>query len=232
MELIQIYHITARCPSMPDKNTLGEFLSQLLHERRLSNRALAQGANISESVIRNMLQHGVSPNAKDPDARTLRAVADYLDVDPTLLFRLVGYIPPKATAVSPRAEYLARVFDKLLPEQQAAIMGVLQTFADTYTVKEVIARMRDNPSKALSGFDVGSTYIHRTVANQLITQMQLTEPRTATEDRIPLDFKTLTGVTWSEMPTGAKKRIMALVREKLSLDFEPTMVDPEWRKND
>lgn len=217
---------------MPDKNTLGEFLSQLLHERRLSNRALAQGANISESVIRNMLQHGTNPNAKDPDARTLRAVADYLGIDALLLFRLVGYIPPKAVSVSPRAEYLARVFDRLLPEQQDAIMGVLQTFADTYTAKEVIAKMRDNPSKALSGFDLGSTYIHRAVANQLISQLQLTDPTIATEDRIPLDFKTAVGISWSEMPTGAKKRIMALVREKLSLDFEPTMVEPQWRKND
>src|SRR5215471_6129831 len=98
---------------MPMKETLGEYLAELLRMRNLSNRSLAVGAGVSESVIRNLLQHGVNPRAKDPDPGTLRSVADYLGINSLTLFRLAGYVPPAPNALSPRAEFLAEVFDRL-----------------------------------------------------------------------------------------------------------------------
>src|SRR5688572_21459250 len=90
-------------------NTLGGFLSGLLAERQISNRALAAQAGVSESVIRNMLKHGIDPKAKDPDAQSLRRIADALGINALYLFQLVGYIPPLPGANTARAEYLADV---------------------------------------------------------------------------------------------------------------------------
>jgi hypothetical protein len=34
---------------------------------------------------------------------------------------------------------------------------------------------------------------------------------------------------WNDLPQSTQERIKALIRHKLSLDYDPTMVDPEWR---
>ena len=111
-----------------ETDSLGYFLTELLHERRISNRALAAGAGVSESVIRNLLQHGIAPGAKDPDPRTLRVVANFLKVDALKLFQLAGYID-SVVPYSVRAEYLAGLFDKLPLAWQSAILHVAEAIA-------------------------------------------------------------------------------------------------------
>jgi hypothetical protein len=35
--------------------------------------------------------------------------------------------------------------------------------------------------------------------------------------------------TWKDLPMSTQQRVKALMEHKLSLDYDPTMVDPEWR---
>ncbi len=207
-------------------NTLGRFVADLMAKHGLSNRTLAAIADISESAVRNLLKVGVEPNAKDPDARTLSQVAKALDVNALRLFRLAGYIPPAPDANSVRAEYLADVFDNLPPEKQDAVMSVLEAMSEPPREKSTIREMRRSSHDALAGMDLNFPAMIRDAANQLIVQYAITSP--ADVDRIEPDT-VVAGNKWLDLSIATRKRITALIRHKLSLDYDPTMVDPEWR---
>jgi transcriptional regulator with XRE-family HTH domain len=99
--------------------------------RKLSTRALGRGAGVSDSVIRNLLQHGIHPDAKDPDPKTLRAVADFLGIDALTLFRLAGYVSDTTTpSHSPTAEVWATLFDDLPPLKQEVVLRVMQSLIE------------------------------------------------------------------------------------------------------
>lgn len=208
-------------------NTLGKFIADLMKKHNHNNSSLAAVAGISESVIRNLLKHGIETRVKDPDPRTLRRVADALDVDALMLFRLAGYIPPQANANSVRAEYLADTFDELPPEKQDAVLGVLEAMTDNATRKETIQTMREEPSNPLAGFDLSSPRWARMLANKLIVHYQMEAPLES--ERIEPDVEVF-GYVWKDLPVSTQKRVKALIRHKLSLDYDPTMVDPEWRE--
>jgi hypothetical protein len=208
-------------------NTLGRFLADLMRNQNHNNSSLAAVAGVSESVIRNLLKHGIDSRAKDPDPRTLRRVADALGVDAIMLFRLAGYLPPQSDANSVRAEYLADVFDELPVEKQDAVLGVLEAMSDKRSRKETIHAMREDPKSPLTGFDLNNPNIARLMANQLIAHYQITEPSDA--DRIEPDAFIINN-KWKDIPSKAQERIKSLIRHKLSLGYNPTMVDPEWRE--
>lgn len=208
-------------------NTLGRFVADLMQEQGHNNSSLAEVAGVSESVIRNLLKHGIEPKAKDPDARTLRKVADALGIDSLKLFRLTGYIPPAPDANSVRAEYLADVFDDLPPEKQDAVMGVLEAMAEAPRQKTTIQEIRRSSHKALAGMDLNFPAMIRDAANQLIAQYAMTAP--ADVDRIESDA-VIAGNQWQDLSIATRERIKALIRHKLSLNYDPTMVDPEWRE--
>lgn len=208
-------------------NTLGHFIADLMHKQNHNNSSLAAGAGVSESVIRNLLKHGIDSRAKDPDPRTLRQVADALEIDAIMLFRLAGYIPPQSSANSVRAEYLADVFDELPPEKQDAVLGVLEAMAGKLSHKDAIHSMRTDPQNPIAGLDLSAPNLARLMANQLIAQYQMTEPTQAHSidpETEVLQYK------WKDLPQTTQHRIRALIRHKLSLDYDPTMVDPEWRE--
>ena len=207
-------------------NTLGRFVADLMKKHNHNNSSLAAVAGVSESVIRNLLKHGLETRVKDPDPRTLRRVADALDVDAIKLFRLAGYIPPQAKANSVRAEYLADVFDELPPEKQDAVLGVLEAMTDNYTRKETIHVMREEPANPLAGFDLNSPRLIRLMANKLIAHYQMEAPLES--ERIEPDVN-VSGHIWEDLPSSTQQRVKALIEHKLSLDYDPTMVDPEWR---
>jgi transcriptional regulator with XRE-family HTH domain len=207
--------------------TLGAFIADLMDKQQHNNVSLAESAGVSEGVIRNLLKHGIDSKAKDPDARTLRKVADALGVDAARLFRLAGYIPPAPDANSVRAEYLADVFDDLPPEKQDAVMSVLEAMAEAPREKTTIQEMRRSSHKALAGMDLNFPAMIREAANQLIAQYAMTAP--ADVDRIESDA-VVAGNQWQDLSIATRKRITALIRHKLSLDYDPTMVDPEWRE--
>lgn len=207
-------------------NTLGMFIAELMRRKGHNNVSLAAAANVSEGVVRNLLKHGIDAKSKDPDPRTLRRVADALDVDALRLFRLAGYIPPAPAAQSVRAEYLAETFDTLPPEKQDAVMGVLEAMVDKPERKTAIHEMRTNPQNPIAGIDIGLPNLARTMANHLIAHYQMIDP--AHVELIKPDVNVL-HYKWKELPASTQERVKALIRHKLSLDYDPTMVDPEWR---
>lgn len=211
---------------MSTATTLGRFVSDLMMKHRHNNSSLAQVAGVSESVIRNLVKHGLDPRAKDPDPRTLRQVADALGVNSLMLFRMAGYIPPEPGKNSVRAEYLADVFDTLPPEKQDAVMGVLEAMADAPQVKAKVQTIRANPQHPLAGMDLELPGMIREAANQLIAHYAMTHPHDINkiEDGVAvLNYK------WKEMPPEIRERIAALIRHKLYLEYNSTMVDTEWR---
>lgn len=68
--------------------TLGEYIKEQLGER--SARAMATYAGIGVGTANNLIK-----NEGSPDPKTLRKVAEYLNVPPETLFRLAGYLPPE-----------------------------------------------------------------------------------------------------------------------------------------
>lgn len=207
-------------------NTLGRFVADLMKKHNHNNSSLAAVAGVSESVIRNLLKHGLETRVKDPDPRTLRRVADALDVDAIMLFRLAGYIPPQSNANSVRAEYLADVFDELPPEKQDAVMSVLEAMSTNAVHRRAVQEMRDEPDNPVAGIDDMLAGWLRMMANKLIAHYQMEAPLES--ERIEPDVNVL-GYTWKDLPTSTQQRVKALVEHKLSLDYDPTMVDPEWR---
>ena len=208
-------------------NTLGHFITDLMAKHNHTNRSLAAAAGVSESAIRNLLKVGQEKGAKDPDARTLSLVAKALDVDALRLFRLAGYIPPEPSAHSIRADYLAEMFDVLPTEKQDAVLGVLDAMIDQPAGRIAIQEMRQNPSNLLAGIDLANPGLARTLANELIAEMQMKHANEVT--RIQPEAKVLQYM-WKDLPTSTQERVKALIRHKLSLDYDPTMVDPEWRE--
>lgn len=206
--------------------TLGQFTADLMARLDYTNRSLAAAAGVSESAVRNLLKVGIDPKAKDPDARTLSLIAKALDVDALRLFRLAGYIPPAPAAHSVRADYLAEIFDELPPEKQDAVLGVLEAMTEKPAQKSSIRKMREEPSNMLAGIDIAAPNLARIAANYLIISCQLAEPTEVMAidpDAEFLQYK------WKDLPKDTQERIKALIRHKLSLEYDPTMVDPEWR---
>lgn len=199
-----------------------------MNKQNHNNVSLAALAGVSEGVIRNLLKFGNDAKAKDPDARTLRKVADALNVNALYLFRLAGYIPPAPDAHSPRADLFADVFDKLTPENQEAVIGVLDAFSKEPVKHLFDLQLKDNANRELEGFELDTLFVLRTVANHLIAELNITEVsdlnRITDETVIPPNNR-----LWSTVPLRSKQRVVALIRHKLSLDYDPTMVDPEWR---
>ena len=207
--------------------TLGAFIADLMSRHNHNNVSLAAAAGVSEGVIRNLLKHGIETRVKDPDPRTLRRVADALGVNSIMLFRLAGYIPPEANANTVRAEYLADVFDTLPPEKQDAVMGVLEAMSESITQRETIQTMRQEPDNPVAGLlDADYMGLARVMANQLIAKYQMESPHES--NRIEPEV-TVWGYKWKDLPPKVQQRVKALIEAKLSLDYHPTMVDPEWR---
>lgn len=204
-------------------------MSEMMDKQEFTNRSLAAVAGISEGAVRNILKYGIDGRAKDPDARTLRSIADALDVNPIDLFRLAGYLPPAPDAHSARADLFANVFDNLTPENQDAVIGVLDAFSKEPVKPLFELQLKDNTNPAFEGFELDTLFLLRTVANHLIAELKITEAS---------DLKRITDDTllppnnrlWGTVPINSKQRVIALIRHKLSLDYDPTMVDPEWRE--
>ncbi|MHB8629277.1 MAG: hypothetical protein ACYDBJ_24755 [Aggregatilineales bacterium] len=212
--------------------TLGDFLSKELDRRQMSNRTLATGAGVSEAVIRSLRQHGLVPHSKDPDPRTLRAVADYLGINALKLFRLAGYIPPERNALSVRAEFIGEAFDRLPADKQDAVMAVMEALTENGLDEMRIEEIRSDAKNPLAGFDLASEYIVQVIANTLIVESGITQAvELENPKNIPPDLVVYpTGITWSGLPESTRRRVLGLAKAKLNLDYDPTMVEPHWRR--
>jgi len=203
--------------------TLGQFIANLMEVRNHTNRSLASVAGISESAVRNLLKVGIE-ESKEPDARTLRLIADALGVNPLILYRLAGYLPPDPGANSPRAVYLADVFDRLPPSKQDAVMGVLEAMAESPQEKAAIQEMRESSSDWMIGMDL-MPHVFRKIANRLIVEYNMTSPEDI--ERITPDTEIGYQTKLSDMNEMGQKRIKALIRHKLRLEYNAAMEEPE-----
>lgn len=206
--------------------TLSTFIADQMRRQQLNNNTLAEAAGISEGAVRNLLKHGSVPNAKDPDARTLRRVAEALNINPMLLYRLAGYLPSEPNVKSIRAEFVADVFDRLTSEKQEAVLGVLDAMANDVRVSRTVQAIRSDAGNPLAGFDLHSPHLIRIMANTLIAEYQMTEP--VDVGKITTDTQVLHN-KWGNLPQSTQERIIGLIRYKLTLDYDPTMVETQWR---
>ena len=106
------------------------------------------------------------------------------------------------------------------------MLGVLEAMTDNYTHKETIRVMREEPANPLTGFDLSSPRLIRLMANKLIAHYQMEAPLES--ERIEPDIN-ISGYIWKDLPRSTQQRVKSLIEHKLSLDYDPTMVDPEWR---
>ncbi len=207
----------------------GRLLKDMMHKRNLSSRSLASGAGISEAVIRNMLSHGIEASAKDPDPRTLLAVANYLDVEPEVMFRMVGYIDEKRL-YSARGEYLAHVFDSLPPERQSVLIHTAEALAEDVDLKQSLKAMRANPDDesyaSAQVFPKGWNPLLRYTANALMSNGQLID--IGDIERISPDTKLLNGRTISELDPNEHLQLLKLIRAKLAVDWQEFLRDYGW----
>ncbi len=215
-----------RLPMTHPANTLGRFVADLMEKHQHNNSSLAQTAGVSESAVRNLLKVGLVASAKDPDGRTLRKIAHALGVDPLKLFRLAGYIPSSADKISVRAEYLGVLFDRMPSEKQDAVLSLFEALADRPQAKSNVQAMRQEMKNVLAGIDLALPGALRIAANRLITQYQMIEPQDI--DRIDPAAQVF-GTDWERLPEDTRERIKALIRFKLELGFDSSMVDEYYR---
>lgn len=211
------------------EETLGEFLANEINRKKISNRALATGAGVSESVIRNLLQHGLNAKAKDPDPRTLSAVAQYLGIDRLKLFQLAGYIGPEVDAHSIRADIIASVYDLLPRDKQEIVIALIDALAVDVQSELPMIKLREarEDTGPLAGFDVGSPHVLMMIANDLIVQLGAIDANDfySKATKIDPDLKLFRGITWSSLGEQTRVRIIGLARAKLNLKYDPAMVD-------
>lgn len=201
-----------------DMTILGDYILEIQIMNKMSNRMLADAAGVSEGAIRNLQKVGRDDDAKDPDPRTLRLVAEALNISPLKLFSLAGYLPPEPTANSIRAQYLADVFDRLPPTKQNVVMSMLEALTESPEEKVVIQEMQQSAHDDKKELEESVPVMIRETANLLIAQYMMTEP--ADVHRIEADFQ-LGRKKWRDLSLELREHITTLIREKLSLGYEP-----------
>lgn len=78
------------CPKIKSttvNNPLGEFLSNIAHERNLSFRAIAAGSGVSHAYLSEIVS-----GKKTPEAGVCNALADFLEFPRTKIYKLAGWL--------------------------------------------------------------------------------------------------------------------------------------------
>jgi len=226
--LLSNTHILRKKERMSKTLTLGQFLSEILDARHLTARALAEGANVSQSGISNVLQG----RPREPDPRTLRAIADYLEIDVFILFRLLGYVPPASEyygAYSPIALYVATRFEALPDDKQQALLHVMETLAPEPGQKQDLQTLRERleaGSSELDDIDKALPEMINDAANYYLTRGEFLSV-TAINPKAH-EFVSPTQ-RFGDLSVAARERLVALMRHKIRQISAPYMVDEEYR---
>jgi transcriptional regulator with XRE-family HTH domain len=137
--------------NVPMDAPLHQLIRDAMNNRRMSNNSLAKAAGVSEGTIRNMLKEQTDPDAAGPQAHVLKRVANILELDELRVFQAAGFISKDRviSSISIRAEYLAMRFDKLPPDQQELLMGMLNSLekvsgipSPSEEIQDVLAEIR------------------------------------------------------------------------------------------
>ena len=154
-----------------------------------------------------------------------------------MFFRLAGYIPPSSQQhLTTRGIYLAQLLEQLPLDRQMALFGVAESLlegaeGEVDRDKQRIKAIRENPLSSLAGFDLAYPNFIRVAANEIIKQGTLEYiewPEHLEVEQVPPDVS-LGESTFGKLPENIQQRIVALIREKFALDFNPSMVDEQWR---
>jgi hypothetical protein len=121
-----------------------------------------------------LLRHGLEKKVKDPDPKTLLAVANALDLEPIFLFRLAGYIPAKIHSTSIAAEYLAHIFDELPPEKQQIALKGFEGLLENKDQRELITKINDAKTiEEMIVIDYAFPALIRVEANRIVVAHKL-----------------------------------------------------------
>jgi transcriptional regulator with XRE-family HTH domain len=208
--------------------TLGDFLKAVMTARRLTERTLSQGAGIAQSGLSNLIQQ----KAREPDARTLRAIADYLQIDVFILFRLLGYVPPSTEpygSYRPLALYVAQRFETLPVERQEVLLHVLESLLEDVDSKKEVRRLRSNPDadRRFSGIE----QLH----GEFITQCgrwYLSQGRFETSAEVlPEDDEEIyPGIRFGDLEDQQRAQLLAFLRHLMRQVYTPDLVSLEDRE--
>ena len=216
---------------MDQHKTLGAFLNAVLQDRKLTGQALAQGANISQSAVSNLLQHGIDTRVRAPEMRILIAVADFLKIDVLLLYRLAGYVPPANfhyPSTSAFAVYLGQMYDLLPENRQQVLRGIVEALVAEPREAAFAPIIREHTHALLfAGIqDIQPNFVNE-AANYVLAHQGFLHPldvKLADHDEVA------PGLPFGELDGIAQRRIIALINQKLRLNYTPDIVDPADRR--
>jgi len=215
---------------MDQYKTLGTFLNAVLQDRKLTGQALAQGANISQSAVSNLLQHGIDTRVRAPEMRILIAVADFLKIDVLLLYRLAGYVPPANfhyPSTSAFAVYLGQMYDLLPKNRQQVLRGIVEALvAEPREAAFVPVIQEHTRASSFIGIQEFQPNFVNDAANYVLAHQSFLHPldvKLADHDEVA------PGVSFGVLDGIAQRRIIALINQKLRLNYTPDIVDPADR---
>ena len=215
---------------MDEHKTLGAFLNAVLQDRKLTGQALAQGANISQSAVSNLLQHGIDTRVSAPEMRILIAVADFLKIDVLLLYRLAGYVPPANfhyPSTSAFAVYLGQMYDLLPKNRQQVLRGIVEALvAEPREAAFVPVIQEHTRASSFIGIQEFQPNFVNEAANYVLAHQSFLHPldvKLADHDEVA------PGVSFGVLDGIAQRRIIALINQKLRLNYTPDIVDPADR---
>jgi transcriptional regulator with XRE-family HTH domain len=212
---------------MPTTISLGGFLKEILEARRMTERTLSQGAGIAQSGLSSVIQE----KAREPDPRTLRAIAQYLEIDVFILFRLLEYVPPMSEVYanySPVALYMAQRYDALPEDRRRIMLHVLESLHQDQTTKQQLQALRAHPEpvEALGTIEDTLPEVINRAANWYLSAGRFEVSR---EIDPQSDEEVLPGIHFGDLSVVARERLVALLRHKVRQVYAPDMVSKASR---
>lgn len=112
-----------------DNPSFGAYLRTILEQRGMSGNQLAKAAGVTEGTIRNLLKQGEDSSVSNPHPLVLRSISEVLGLDVVRVLQMLDYVPSEyhTTPLSPIGEYVGLSFDRLQPDGQRVLLGVLAT---------------------------------------------------------------------------------------------------------
>ena len=117
--------------------TLGQYITRLRKEKGYSQRKLALLSGISNTTI-NRIESGETPN---PDAPTLKALAEVLGLEETTLLIAAGYIKDSSST---------KIFSKAKDEENLTPRDMHQIEKD---LEKMMEDIHVNPEEGFASFD-------------------------------------------------------------------------------
>ena len=128
-----------------EQTGLSQLIREAMSRQNISGNMLAQAAGVSEGTIRNLLKENTDPDATGPQALVLKAVCTVLGLDEIRIFQAAGFLSPERLTphVSANAEYLAVRFDRLPPDKQELLMGMVESLEKLSGIETPGGEVRD-----------------------------------------------------------------------------------------